>query len=63
MTDVARIALSVDLHLSEIHLTMIDRHGARVGFALPLELAQELAERLPVGVAEIAEAAKTWTRQ
>jgi hypothetical protein len=63
MTDVAQIALNTDLHRSEVHLTMIDRHGAQAGYALPPKVARLLADRLPLRVAEIEAAAKTRTRQ
>lgn len=63
MTPVAQIALNVDFHKSEVHLLMIDRHGARTGFALPPEIARELAERLPVRLDEIDVAMKVRPRQ
>jgi imidazole glycerol phosphate synthase subunit HisF len=59
MTPVSQIEMQVDLHGSEIFLTMIDRHGARVGFSLPPAVAQPLAERLPVRLAEILRARPT----
>jgi hypothetical protein len=63
MTEVAQIELNHDVHHSEIHLTMIDRHGARMGFALPPEVARPLADRLPRRVDLIEGAARTRTRQ
>jgi hypothetical protein len=63
MTEVAQIALNHDVHQSEIHLTMIDRHGARVGFALPPVVARALADRLPARLDLIEGVARTRTRQ
>ena len=63
VTEVAQIGLNTDVHRSEIHLTMIDRHGAHVGFALSPEIARYLAQRLPARVAEIEAAASTRVRQ
>jgi hypothetical protein len=63
MTEVTQVVLNTDLHRSEIHLTMIDRHGAQVGFALPLKIARPLVDRLPVRVAQIEAAAKSRIRQ
>jgi hypothetical protein len=63
MTPVTQIALNTDVHKTEIHLTMYDRHGARLGFALGSEVARPLAERLPVRLAEIATASKNRVRQ
>ena len=63
MTPVTRIVLNTDVHKTEIHLTMADRHGARLGFALDADVAQLLAERLPVRVAEIVAASKDRMRQ
>jgi imidazole glycerol phosphate synthase subunit HisF len=63
MTPVAQIELGVDLHATEILLTMIDRNGARLGFSLPHEVARPLADRLPIRVGEIEAAAKTRTKQ
>jgi hypothetical protein len=63
VTEVAQIVLNHDVHRSEIHLTMIDRYGARVGFALPLEIAQLLADRLPARLDLIERTARTRTYQ
>jgi hypothetical protein len=63
MTEVVQLELNHDVHKSEIHLTMIDRHGARVGFALPPAVARPLADRLPARVDLIEAAATTRTRQ
>src|SRR5689334_6164267 len=53
-TQVARIRLNTDLHKSEILLGLIDGRGAETTFALSPEVAQPLAERLAVRLAEIA---------
>jgi hypothetical protein len=46
-TIVAQVELNDALLHSEILLTMIDRHGARACFALPVEIAELLVEKLP----------------
>lgn len=53
LTPAARIELNTDLHNSEIHLAMIDRHGASAWFSLSLELARLLRDGLPPRVSEI----------
>jgi hypothetical protein len=53
LTPVAQIELNTDLHDSEIHLAMIDGHGAKEGFLLTLDLAQSLLHRLPTFVARL----------
>ncbi len=59
VTPVARVRLGVDLHKAEILLGMIDGNGAEASFCLAPEVAQPLADRLPVRLAEIADAKKT----
>jgi hypothetical protein len=63
MTPVTRIVLNTDAHNTEIHLTLVDRHGARLRFALDADIAGLLAERLPVLVAEIDTVSKGRARQ
>lgn len=54
-TPVVQVGLNTDLHKTAIHLTMIDPNGAQMSFSLPLQVARQLAERLPGRVREIEE--------
>jgi len=60
---VAQVSLNTDIHVHEILLGLIDGNGAEQRFALPLEVAKPLAERLPVRIAEIEAVIPTRTRQ
>ncbi len=50
---VSEVVLNVDLHKTVLYLLMIDPKGVEAGFALPLNVAKQLAEKLPGRVAEI----------
>ena len=63
LTAVSRVALNVDIHQTEVLLTLFDRHGAQAAFSLPLAVAKPLSERLPVRVLEIEAAATKRTKQ
>jgi hypothetical protein len=59
VTPVAQIRLNNDLHSAEILLGLIDGQGAEITFSLAPEVAQSLADRLPVRLSQIAQAKKT----
>src|SRR5258708_40236078 len=59
VTEVARIGLNHDLHSTELHLSLFDRHGAEMTFSLSPEFAQHLADRLPGWIGKIAQSPKT----
>jgi hypothetical protein len=59
LTPVAKVALDLDVHKTEIHMAMIDPNGTALWFLLPSDIARQLVERLPVRLAEIEAARPT----
>jgi hypothetical protein len=53
VTEVAQIALDTDIFATAIHLSLIDRHGALVTFALSQFYAQQLVDHMPSWIAKI----------
>lgn len=53
VTDVTRVGLAHDALGESILLTMIAGNGAQMMYSLSDEIAQTLAERLPVKLAEM----------
>lgn len=60
---VTRVGLNVEPTTHEILLEMHDTYGNESGFALPIEVAKPLAERLPVRLKEAEAAAKAQKKQ
>ena len=63
MSLTAQVELNNDLHQTEVHLRLIAASGASVWFALPLDVAKLLAEKLPLRVAELEQAKASRTKQ
>jgi hypothetical protein len=60
---VSRVGLGTDVHKSQVFLTLYDTQDVPTVFAVPLEVAKPLSERLPVKVAEIEAAIPNITKQ
>jgi hypothetical protein len=59
VTEVAQIGLNLDVHASEIFLSLFDRHGAERKFSLRPEFARHLVDRLPHWLDKMDQASKT----
>jgi hypothetical protein len=60
---VSRAGLNMDLHNSQVFLTLFDNQDVPTTFALPLEVAKPLSEELPKWVAKIEDSLPNRTKQ
>jgi hypothetical protein len=59
VTPVTRVRLAIDALATHVLLWMIDPADVEICFALPLNVARALADRLPERVAQVEAAART----